>query len=104
MRFAGRFMQAAVDAGTAIGRSRRTAIDPSTIRRLASARPAVKAAESIAPKVAKASSAIEVVLPKVEEAVAGTVASTVTRAAPQPRVLFPGLEDGRRDTPFNCRS
>jgi hypothetical protein len=94
MRFAGRFMQAAVDAGTAIGRSRRTAIDPNTIRRLASARPAARAA---APK------AIQAVMPEAESA-AKAVASTVTRAAPQPRVLFPGLEDGRRDTPFNYRS
>lgn len=93
-------MQAAVDAGTAIGRSRRTAIDPSTIRRLASARPAARA---VAPKVAAAPKAIQAVMPEAESA-AKAVASTVTRAAPQSRVLFPGLEDGRRDTPFNCRS
>ena len=61
-------MQAAVDAGSALGRTRRTAINPATLRRIASTRPAVKAAESIAPKVAKASGAIEAVLPKVEEA------------------------------------
>ena len=93
-------MQAAVDAGTAIGRSRRTAIDPSTIRRLASARPAARA---VAPKVAAAPKAIQAVMPEAESA-AKAVASTVTRAAPQPRVLFPGLEDGRRDTPFSYRS
>lgn len=96
MRFAGRFMQAAVDAGTAIGRTRRTAIDPSTIRRLASARPAARA---IAPKVAAAPKAIQAVMPEAQSA-ARAVANTATRAVPQPRVLFPGLEDGRRDIAF----
>ena len=61
-------MQAAVDAGSALGKTKRSAINPATLRRIASTRPAVKAAESIAPKVAKASGAIEAVLPKVEEA------------------------------------
>lgn len=90
MRFAGRFMQAAVDAGTTIGRSRRTAIDPSTIRRIASTRPAVKTAESIAPKVTKASGTIEAVLPKVEEAaeefyygIHGSRTSGLTELAPK---------------------
>jgi hypothetical protein len=64
MKFAGRFMQAAVDAGTAIGRSRRTAIDPSTVRRIASARPTATAAGSIAPRMAKPSGTIEAILPK----------------------------------------
>ena len=64
MRFSGRFMQAAVDAGTAVGRSRRTAINPSTIRKIAATRPGVRAMESVAPRVTKASGAIEAVLPK----------------------------------------
>lgn len=93
-------MQAAVDAGTAIGRSRRTAIDPSTIKRIASARPAARA---VVPKAAAASKTIQAVMPEAESA-ARAVASTATRVAPQPRVLFPGLEDGRRNTSLNCRS
>ena len=68
MKFAGRFMQAAVDAGSAVGRTRRTAINPSTLRKIAATRPGVKAMESAAPRVAKASGAIEAVLPKVEAA------------------------------------
>jgi hypothetical protein len=69
MKFSGRFMQAAVDAGSALGKTKRTAIDPGTIRRIASARPAAKAAESIAPKAAKASGAIQAVLPSAGDSV-----------------------------------
>jgi len=83
MRFAGRFMQAAVDAGTAIGRSRRTAIDPSTIKRIASARPAARA---VVPKAAAASKTIQAVM--------------ATKVAPQPRVIHPGLTQGRRHTRY----
>jgi hypothetical protein len=64
MKFSGRFMQAAVDAGSALGRTRRTAINPATSRHLASTRRAVNTARSAAPRVAKASGAIEAVLPK----------------------------------------
>ena len=86
MRFAGRFMQAAVDAGTAIGRSRRTAIDPSTIRRIASARPTATAAGSIAPRMAKPSGAIEAVLPNADEfyyGIHGSRTSGLTELVPK---------------------
>lgn len=46
MGFAGRFMQAAVDAGSAVGRTRRTAINPSVLRKIATTRPGVRAMES----------------------------------------------------------
>lgn len=89
-------MQAAVDAGTTIGRSRRTAIDPSTIKRIASARPAARA---VVPKAAAASKAIQAVMPEAESA-ARAVATTATKVAPQPRVIHPGLTQGRRHTRY----
>ena len=87
-------MQAAVDAGSVLGKTKRTAIDPGTIRRLASARPAARA---IAPKVAAAPKAIQAVMPEAQS-VARAAASTATRVAPQPRVVHPGLIKGRRNT------
>lgn len=64
MKFSGRFMQAAVDAGSAFGKTKRSAINPATLRRIASARPAARTAESIAPRAAQSSGVIEAVLPK----------------------------------------
>ena len=54
-------MQAAVDAGSALGKTKRSAINPATLRRIASARPAVRASESIAPRAAQSSGVIEAV-------------------------------------------
>jgi len=94
MRFAGRFMQAAVDAGSALGKTRRTAIDPSTIRRIASTR---STARAIVPKVAAAPKAIQAVMPQTQSA-ARAISNTATRVAPQPRIVSPGLIGGRRNT------
>jgi hypothetical protein len=66
MKFSGRFMQAAVDAGSALGRTRRTAINPATSRHLASTRRAPTTARSAAPQVPKKSGAIEAVLPSMK--------------------------------------
>jgi hypothetical protein len=69
MKFSGRFMQAAVDAGSVLGRTRRTAINPATSRHLASTRRAATTTGSAAPQVAKKSGAIQAVLPSAGDSV-----------------------------------
>lgn len=82
-------MQAAIDAGSALGKTKRTAINPSALRKIAATRPGVRAVESAAPKIARASGAIEAVLPKVEAAadefyygIHGSKISGLTELAP----------------------
>ena len=78
-------MQAAVDAGSALGRTRRTAINPATSRHLASTRRAVTAGRSVTPQVAKKSGAIEAVLPSADEfyyGIHGSKTSGLTELAP----------------------
>jgi hypothetical protein len=85
MKFSGRFMQAAVDAGSALGRTRRTAINPATSRHLASTRRAATTTGLAAPQVTKKSGAIEAVLPDAEEyyyGIHGSKTSGLTELAP----------------------
>jgi hypothetical protein len=103
MKFSGRFMQAAVDAGSALGKTKRSAINPATLRRIASARPAVRAAESIAPRAAQSSGVIEAVLPLakemdvIEKPIATQTVASAAKTIAQPRVVTPNLPGGRRD-------
>jgi hypothetical protein len=86
MKFSGRFMQAAVDAGSALGRTRRTAINPATSRHLASTRRAATTTRAAAPQITKKSGAIEAVLPDAEEyyyGIHGSRTSGLTELAPK---------------------
>jgi hypothetical protein len=93
MKFSGRFMQAAVDAGSALGKTKRSAINPATLRRIASARPAVRASESIAPRAAQSSGVIEAVLPKPKRSI-----SMATRGSDLLSIVESGEISSRKAT------